>query len=114
MATTVIDGIATQYEVTGSGPPLLMFSPGGFDATLDKWTTLGIYAKIKILDYLSGKFSCIVFDRRESGRSGGRIESLTWQHYVTQGQGLLDHLKIKRSHVMGGCMGCSPVLTFAV
>jgi hypothetical protein len=53
MATTVIDGIATQYEVVGSGPPLLMFSPGGFDATLDKWITLGIYAKIKILGHLS-------------------------------------------------------------
>ena len=114
MATTVIDGIATQYEVVGSGTPLLMFSPGGFDATLDKWITLRIYAKIKILDHLSSKFRCIVFDRRESGRSGGRIEPLRWQHYVTQGLGLLDHLKIKRAHLMGGCMGCSPVLTFAV
>ena len=53
MATTAIDGLATQYEVVGSGPPLLMFSPGGFDATLDKWLTPGIYAKIKILDHRS-------------------------------------------------------------
>ena len=33
-----IDGIATRYEVLGSGPPLLMYSPGGFDATLEKWS----------------------------------------------------------------------------
>ncbi len=26
--TAVVDGIVTRYEVTGSGPPLLMFSPG--------------------------------------------------------------------------------------
>src|SRR5215471_18932458 len=114
MATTVIDGIATQYEVIGSGPPLLMFSPGGFDATLDKWTTLGIYARIRIVDHLMPKYSCIIFDRRESGQSGGRVEPLTWKHYVTQGKGLLDHLNIKRAHLMGGCMGCSPVLAFAL
>ena len=29
MATAVIDGITTRYEVVGSGEPLLMFSPGG-------------------------------------------------------------------------------------
>jgi pimeloyl-ACP methyl ester carboxylesterase len=100
--------------VVGSGPPLLMFSPGGFDATLDKWTTLGIYAGIRILDHLLPKYSCIIFDRRESGQSGGRVESLTWKHYVAQGKGLLDHLNIKRAHLMGGCMGCSPVLAFGL
>ena len=36
MPFTVIDGINTRYEVLGSGPPLLMFSRGGFDGTLEK------------------------------------------------------------------------------
>ena len=36
VATAVIDGITTRYEVVGSGPPLLMYSPAGFDATLEK------------------------------------------------------------------------------
>ena len=35
MPTVSIDGITTRYEVTGSGPPLLMYSPGGFDATVE-------------------------------------------------------------------------------
>ena len=35
MATAIIDGLATRYEVMGSGPPLLMYAPAGFDATLD-------------------------------------------------------------------------------
>ena len=48
MATAIIDGIATRYEVTGSGPPLLMYAPAGFDATLDKWVTQGVYAKISL------------------------------------------------------------------
>jgi pimeloyl-ACP methyl ester carboxylesterase len=109
-----IDGIATRYEVIGSGPPLLMYAPAGFDASLDKWTTQGVYARIKLLDHLPNHYSCIVFDRRECGQSGGRVERITWAHYVTQGRGLLEHLKIERAHLMGGCMGCCPVAVFAV
>ena len=114
MATAVIDGITTRYDVIGSGAPLLLFSPGGFDATLDKWTTLGVYARIRILDHLSRKYQCIVFDRREAGQSGGRVERVTWTSYVEQGYGLLQHLRIDRAHIVGGCMGCSSAVAFAV
>lgn len=114
MPIAVIDGITTRYEVIGSGPPLLMYAPGGFDATVEKWTTLGVYARIKLLDHLPKKYTCIVFDRRECGQSGGRVEHITWAHYVAQGRGLLDHLNIKRAHLMGGCMGCCPVMAFGV
>jgi pimeloyl-ACP methyl ester carboxylesterase len=114
MASAVVDGIATRYEMIGSGPPLLMYAPGGFNATVEGWSTLGSYAKIKLLDHLPKRFSCILFDRRECGQSGGRVEPVTWQHFVTQGKGLLDHLGIKRAHLMGGCMGCPPVTAFAV
>jgi pimeloyl-ACP methyl ester carboxylesterase len=89
-----------------------MYSPAGFDATLDKWKTQGVYAKIRLLEHLPKKYTCIVFDRRETGESGGRVERLTWKHYVAQGRGLLDHLKIERAHLMGGCMGCCPVAAF--
>jgi pimeloyl-ACP methyl ester carboxylesterase len=114
MATAILDGIETRYEIVGQGPPLLMFSPGGFDATIEKWTTLGIYARVKPLEHLARKFSCILFDRRECGQSGGRIERVTWTDYVNQGVDLLDHLEIERAHLMGGCMGCSPVAAFGV
>jgi pimeloyl-ACP methyl ester carboxylesterase len=114
MPTALIDGISTRYEVIGSGPPLLMYSPAGFDATLDKWKTQGVYARIKLLDQLPRKYTCIVFDRRECGQSGGRVEPITWAHYVAQGRGLLDHLNFKRAHLMGGCMGCCPVVAFGV
>jgi len=90
-----IDGIATRYEVIGSGPPLLMYAPGGFNAVVEAWSTLGSYARIKLLDHLPKRFTCILFDRRECGQSGGRVERVTWQHFVAQGKGLLDHLGIK-------------------
>ncbi len=114
MPTTLIDGIATRYEVVGSGAPLLMFSPGGFDATREKWSTLGVYAKTRMMATLTANFQCIVFDRRETGQSGGRVERITWAHYAAQGKGLLDHLGLERAHLMGGCMGCAPVAAFAV
>jgi pimeloyl-ACP methyl ester carboxylesterase len=53
-----------------------------------------------------------VFDRRECGQSGGRVERVTWAHFVAQGKGLLDHLKIERAHIMGGCMGVSCAAAF--
>jgi pimeloyl-ACP methyl ester carboxylesterase len=114
MASAIIDGIATRYEVAGSGPPLLMYAPGGFNAVVESWSALGIYAKTRIVDHLTTNFTCIMFDRRECGQSGGRVEAVTWAHYVAQGKGLLDHLGIKRAHIMGGCMGCPPVAAFAV
>ncbi|MEU6006702.1 alpha/beta hydrolase [Streptomyces sp. NPDC047453] len=114
MPTADIDGITTHYEVTGSGPPLLMFSPGGFDSSLESWRTVGVYQRLRLLDHLSREYTCVTFDRRESGRSGGRLERISWADYVRQGAGLLDHLGIERAHLMGGCVGCSTVAALAV
>ncbi len=107
-------GLATHYEVVGEGPPLLMFSPGGFDARIDQWRDLGVYKRIRLLDHLPRHYRCILFDRRENGRSEGRVERITWASYVRQATGLLDHLGIEKAHIMGGCMGCCPVAAFAV
>lgn len=114
MPIAFIDGISTRYETVGAGPPLLMFSPGGFNATLDMWTSLGAYARTKPLDHLSRKYRCIIFDRRETGQSGGRVERITWADYAAQGRGLLKHLGMDRALIMGGCMGCCPAVTFGV
>ena len=114
MPTAVADGIRTRYEVTGDGPPLLMFSPGGFDSTLESWRTVGIYRRLDLLDSLSQRYTCITFDRRESGQSGGRVERISWADYVRQGIGLLDGLGVDSAHLMGGCVGCSAVAAIGV
>jgi pimeloyl-ACP methyl ester carboxylesterase len=106
-STAVIDGLVTRYEVAGSGPPLLMFSPGGFSATMANWEAHGLYGRTAMLAQLRKRFTCITFDKRESGGSGGRVERVQWSHYANQGLGLLDHLGIERAHVMGACVGCS-------
>jgi pimeloyl-ACP methyl ester carboxylesterase len=114
LPSAVIDGIATRYEVAGAGPPILMFSPGGFNAALENWSSFGIYARLNLLEHLTRKYTCITFDRRESGQSGGRVERIGWDDYVAQASGLLDHLEIERAHVIGACIGCSSAAALAV
>ncbi|MFG1929371.1 alpha/beta fold hydrolase [Mycobacterium sp. NPDC048908] len=113
VATTVADGILTRYQVSGTGPPLLMFSPGGFNASLDSWEAHGLYQRTRMLAQLRERFTCITFDKREAGGSGGRLERVRWAHYVSQGIGLLDHLGHRRVHIMGACVGCSIATLFA-
>lgn len=114
MAVAMVDGLEVYYETRGSGAPLLMLAPGGFDATIEKWLATNAWKEIDALEKLSSQFQLIVYDRREAGRSGGRVEKLRWDLYARQAKGLLDHLKIDSAFVLGGCMGCSVALAFAV
>lgn len=114
MAVAMVDGLEVYYETRGSGAPLLMLAPGGFDATIEKWLATNAWKEIDALEKLSSQFQLIIYDRREAGRSGGRVERLRWDLYARQAKGLLDHLKIDSAFVLGGCMGCSVALAFAV
>ncbi|HXG53593.1 MAG TPA: alpha/beta hydrolase [candidate division Zixibacteria bacterium] len=114
MPKATLDGLEVYYEIYGSGPPLLMLAPGGFDATIEKWRTASAWTGLDALQTLSAGHRLIVYDRRESGRSGGRVERIGWSSYSRQAKALLDHLGIDAAHVMGGCMGCSVALSFAV
>ena len=55
MPTAVIDGLEVYYETKGSGSPLLMFAPGGFDATIDKWIGASAWKEINALDALAAE-----------------------------------------------------------
>ena len=114
MPNASIDGIDTYYETYGSGSPILMFAPGGFDATIDKWRVASAWTGIDAIKAFAAEHTIIVYDRRECGRSGGRVERLSWASYTRQGKSLLGHLKIDTAWVMGGCMGCSVALAFGV
>jgi pimeloyl-ACP methyl ester carboxylesterase len=112
--SVVADGIDTRYEIEGSGPDLLMFSPGGFNSALENWRTHGLYRRINLLDQLAQLYRCITFDRRESGQAGGRLERISWRSYVDQAADLLDELGVDAAHLIGACVGCSSAAAFAV
>lgn len=113
MSVVNLDGLTNRFEVIGVGEPVLMLAPGGFNATIESWSQLGIYKKLNLLSSLPVRYRCIAFDRRECGESGGRIERVTWSHYATQAVALLDHLGVEKAHIIGGCMGCSVAATLA-
>jgi pimeloyl-ACP methyl ester carboxylesterase len=110
MAFATIDGIKTNYQVTGSGTPLLMLAPGGFDSSISRWSASGAWKELLPLTALADQFQVIAYDRREAGDSGGRLEPLAWDAYVKQATGLLDHLGVDKAYVLGGCMGVSVAL----
>jgi pimeloyl-ACP methyl ester carboxylesterase len=114
MPTATVDGIETYYETYGSGSPILMCAPGGFDATIEKWRTASAWTGMDAMEALSGDHTVIVYDRRECGQSGGRFERLSWSSYTKHGKTLLDYLKIDSAWIMGGCMGCSVAVAFGV
>jgi pimeloyl-ACP methyl ester carboxylesterase len=111
--TVDIDGIATHYEISGSGPPILLMAPGGFDSAIEKWSTTWPWQHFLPLQAFARDYTCIAYDRREAGQSGGRVEHLTWDAYADQAKGLLDHLGLTSAFIMGSCLGCSPVIAFA-
>jgi len=114
MPVAMLDGIETYYETHGSGLPILMCAPGGFDASIDKWRVASAWTGIDAIKALAAEHCVIVYDRRECGQSGGRVERLSWANYTRQGKALLDHLKMDSAWIMGGCMGCSVALAFGV
>lgn len=117
MAFTTINGIRVHYVIQGSGPHLLMFAPGGFRSVISRWTAQGGKREWKEMDglaALSRHFTCIAYDRRESGLSGGRVEPLSWELYVREAKGLLDLAGASEAYILGSCMGTGLALAFAV
>ena len=114
MPVATLDGIETYYESHGAGSPILMCAPGGFDATIDKWRVASAWTGIDAIKALAAEHTVIVYDRRECGQSGGRVERLSWASYTKQGKALLDHLKMDSAWIMGGCMGCSVALALVL
>src|SRR5262245_18429839 len=112
MPTAVIDGLEVYYETKGSGSPLLMFAPGGFDSTINKWVAASAWKDINAIDALALEHTVILYDRREAGKSGGRVERLGWASYTQQARAMLGHLKIDSVYAMGGCSGCAVALAF--
>ncbi len=113
MPVAMVDDLEIYYETQGNGTPLLMLAPGGFDATIDKWRSASAWKAINALDKLASELQVIAYDRRECGKSGGRVERLSWDLYARQAKGLLDHLKIDSAIVLGACMGCSVALALS-
>lgn len=117
MATATLNGIEVHYESFGpdDGTPIIMCAPGGFDSTIAKWRTAGVWPEADPLQAVpDAGFRAVAYDRRESGESAGRFEVLTWDLYSQEIEELRQRLNLERVWLLGGCMGCSTAFSYAV
>lgn len=113
MPFATIDGIRTHYQVTGTGPRLLMLAPSAFDSSIQRWSRSFVWKDMRPCETLVNEFQMIAYDRREAGESGGRQELLDWSLYARHAIGLLDHLEIERACLLGSSMGGAVALKVA-
>ena len=106
MPFATLDGIKTHYMTTGSGPHLLMMAPRGFNSTIESWRQ-NKWKEMDVFAALGKHFTCVAYDRREAGQSGGRVELLTYEVMARHGKLLLEHLGVEKAWVIGPCMGVS-------
>jgi pimeloyl-ACP methyl ester carboxylesterase len=108
-----IEGIKTRYEVLGGGPPLLLLAPVGYDDPISRRWADRVWRGFRPLESLTPHFRVIVYDRRETGSSGGCIEPLSWALCARHAAGLLEHLEVEKAFLLGACVGCSVALALA-
>ena len=102
MADFRVDDTVLHYEIHGSGFPVLLFAPGGMRSAASFWEN----AEWNPVTALSPHFRVIAMDQRNAGRSTARVSaSDDWSTYTDDHIALLDHLRIDKVHLLGGCIG---------
>ena len=101
------------YEVQGSGPPLLLFAPGGLQSRIERWrftpaTPGERRPRIDPTVDLTDRFTVIAMDQRNAGQSRASVAAdHGWHTYAADHLALMDHLGHQRFLVMGACIGGS-------
>src|SRR5215212_5759773 len=90
MLVTITENTSIDYDINGEGPPLLLISGLGF----------GRWGWFKQVPAFSRHFRTITFDARGERRLengvGDLVRDVVW---------LLDHLGVKKAHVLGTSLG---------
>lgn len=95
MPDAKIGDIQIHYEEYGEGPPLIMILGLGQDTAT--W-------EFQVSD-LSEHFRLILLDNRDSGKSSSCPETYTTENMAGDILGLMDHLGMARTHILGTSMG---------
>ena len=90
MPVTITENTSIDYDVQGEGPPLLLVNGLGF----------GRWGWFKQVPAFSRHFRTITFDIRGERNLGNGVADL-----VEEVVALLDHLGVKKTHVLGTSLG---------
>jgi pimeloyl-ACP methyl ester carboxylesterase len=90
------NGIDMGYKLIGSGEPLVMIM--GLGGTMDNWPQ-------EIIEALSKKYQLILLDNRGMGYTTANDVTFTYKLFADDVIGLLDTLRVEKTHVLGFSMG---------
>ncbi|QWG35802.1 2-succinyl-6-hydroxy-2,4-cyclohexadiene-1-carboxylate synthase [Bacillus mycoides] len=100
-----LQGVSYEYEVVGSGEPLLLLH--GFTGSMETWRSF--------IPSWSEQFQVILVDLAGHGKteSPEDVTHYDIQNVALQMKELLDHLHIENAHVLGYSMGGRLAITMA-
>jgi 3-oxoadipate enol-lactonase len=105
MPKITIGDININYEIQGSGAPLLMIM--GLSFSLRDWGN-------KFTELLAQHYQLILFDNRDAGLTSKSTRSYSIADMADDAAGLLDALNIPKAHVFGVSMGGAIAQQFAL
>jgi len=95
MPIAKVNGININYKIEGEGEPLILIS--GSDVSLSSWKSqMALFKKY---------YRTIAFDNRGAGKSDKPAGPYTMKLMADDTIGLMDHLGIKKAHVLGVSLG---------
>ena len=95
MPRVQVNGVPLHYERGGDGEPLLLIT--GF--------TISSAVFEPVLELYGGRFDCITYDNRGSGRSGAPLKPTSMAELAADAAGLLEAIGVESAHVCGLSMG---------
>jgi 3-oxoadipate enol-lactonase len=105
MTQITVGDININYEIKGSGEPLLMIM--GLSFSLLDWGN-------KFTELLAQHYQLILFDNRDAGLTSASSRTYNISDLADDAAGLLDALSIPKSHVFGVSMGGAIAQQFAL
>lgn len=102
----MVDGIDYYYEVSGNGEPVILLH--GFTGDHSTWNP--------IKQYLMDSFKVISIDIIGHGKTSSPpdVRNYRIEQVVSQISGILDHLSLKKAHILGYSMGGRLALSYAI
>jgi pimeloyl-ACP methyl ester carboxylesterase len=100
-----VDGVELEYELRGSGEPVLLIPPG---------PVAGAFLPFLSEQALLGGYQLIRYHRRGQAGSTPVTAPVSFTDHASDAASLLDHLGVRRAHVAGHSFGGNIALQLAL
>jgi pimeloyl-ACP methyl ester carboxylesterase len=104
MRHALVNGISLQYDVAGAGEPVLMISPVIADGC----------RPLVAEPALAGRYQLISYHKRGWGQSTHTPPPVGIADHAADAAALLDHLGIRRAHIVGHSSGAAVAVQMAL